>query len=64
MERGGVWKVYLSIVRDNLFNEALLVAIYVRTTLHHLSSNVLILIDGMSLTSTKFDRSLVLQCII
>ena len=51
-----VWNPYISMVRDDLFNEAFSVEIDVRTTLHHLCSNVLILVDGMSLTSNKFGR--------
>jgi hypothetical protein len=45
------------IVGDNFSNEALLVEIYVGAAFNYLSSNIPILIDGVSLTGNKFNRS-------
>jgi hypothetical protein len=52
-----MWDLKVCIVGDNFSNEALLVEIYVGTAFHKLSSNIPILIDGVSLTGHKFKRS-------
>ena len=42
---------------DNFSNEALLVEIYVGAAFHNFSSNIPILIDGVSLAGNKFNIS-------
>ena len=47
----------MCIVGDDFCNEALLIEMCVGAAFHILSSNIPILIDGVSLTGNKFNRS-------
>ena len=52
-----MWGLKVCIVGDNFCNESLLVEIYAGAAFHNLRSNISILIDGVSLTGNKFNRS-------
>ena len=52
-----MWDLEVCIVGDKFSNETLLVETYVGAAFHNLSSNIPLLIDGVSLTGNKFNRS-------